>query len=263
MVFVVELCIVVVLAVFIQLLLLWGYRSRFRSSDAASSGLPTVDGAVFALVGLLLAFTFSGSQSRLEHRRETVLHEANAISTAYSRVDLLPELQAQMVRKKFKVYIDKREAAKNSLPNIDLAETYWSQSHVFGSALWKSALAATEDSVEARRLLLPALNEMFDRGMDREVATRSHMPPIVAALLFVLTGLAALLAGRAMAGSSREMSRTHRWTLAIVFSLVLTTLLDLEYPRLGFIQVREADQAMDTAIQPILDFERKSEALSK
>ena len=49
-----------------------------------------IEGAVFALLGLLLAFTFSGAATRFEGRRHLIVEEANDIGTAYLRVDLLP-----------------------------------------------------------------------------------------------------------------------------------------------------------------------------
>ncbi len=45
---------------------------------------------MFALLGLLVAFTFSGAASRFEDRRHLISEEANAIGTAYLRLDLLP-----------------------------------------------------------------------------------------------------------------------------------------------------------------------------
>jgi hypothetical protein len=48
------------------------------------AGLTTVEGAVFALIGLLLAFTISGALQRFDERRQLVIQEANAVSTAYS-----------------------------------------------------------------------------------------------------------------------------------------------------------------------------------
>ena len=48
-----------------------------------------VEGAVFGVMGLLLAFTFSGAASRFDGRRQLIVQETNAIGTAYLRVDLL------------------------------------------------------------------------------------------------------------------------------------------------------------------------------
>jgi hypothetical protein len=71
-----------------------GYRiGRYSSgkySKAAHEGIGVIEAAIFALLGLLLGFSFSGGTSRLEAKRQLVVQEANAIGTAYLRLDELP-----------------------------------------------------------------------------------------------------------------------------------------------------------------------------
>ncbi len=54
-----------------------------RNLASAGKGTGAIEGAIFALFGLLLAFTFSGAASRFEHRRDLVVPGVNAIGTAY------------------------------------------------------------------------------------------------------------------------------------------------------------------------------------
>src|SRR5512132_3163318 len=62
---------------------------RYLQKDAGTmTGLTTVEGAVFALMGLLLAFTISGALQRFDDRRQLVIQEANAASTAHDRLAL-------------------------------------------------------------------------------------------------------------------------------------------------------------------------------
>jgi uncharacterized membrane protein len=69
-----------------------------QKGQGIMTGLTTVEGAVFALIGLLLAFTISGALQRFDDRRQLVIQEANAASTAHDRLalfesDLARELQ--------------------------------------------------------------------------------------------------------------------------------------------------------------------------
>lgn len=57
-------------------------RRLTQHSEESLAGFGVVEGAVFALGGLLIAFTFSGAASRFDTRRQLVLEEANAIGTA-------------------------------------------------------------------------------------------------------------------------------------------------------------------------------------
>ena len=59
-------------------------------------------------MGLLIAFTFSGASNRFEARRTLIVEEANAIGTAWLRLDLLPESAQPEMRERFRDYLDSR-----------------------------------------------------------------------------------------------------------------------------------------------------------
>src|SRR4030095_16252787 len=64
-------------------------RKAFSSDRAHPSGLGTVEAVTFGLLGLMLAFTFSGAAERLDRRRGQIVDEANAIGTAWLRLHLV------------------------------------------------------------------------------------------------------------------------------------------------------------------------------
>ena len=49
-----------------------GARRLAEDSTGATAGVGTVEGAVFALLGLLIAFIFSGAASRFDTRRQLI-----------------------------------------------------------------------------------------------------------------------------------------------------------------------------------------------
>jgi hypothetical protein len=79
-----------------------------HNPDGLAKGGGAAEGAVFALLGLLIAFTFSGATSRFEDRRHLITEEANDIGTAYLRVDLLPSDAQPEIRELFRRYVDLR-----------------------------------------------------------------------------------------------------------------------------------------------------------
>src|SRR5512147_455234 len=85
-----------------------GRRREGKDEEGARAGLGAVEGAVFALLGLLIAFTFSGAASRFDARRELIVEEANAIGTAYLRLDILPAGAQPALREKFRQYVETR-----------------------------------------------------------------------------------------------------------------------------------------------------------
>src|SRR4051794_27014584 len=53
------------------------------------TGVGVVDGTVYALLALLLGFSFNGAAARFDGRRALVGQAANAASTAWMRIDML------------------------------------------------------------------------------------------------------------------------------------------------------------------------------
>ncbi len=82
---------------------------RYLQKDAGTmTGLTTVEGAVFALMGLLLAFTISGALQRFDDRRQLVIQEANAASTAHDRLALFESEVARDLQSKLRNYVQAR-----------------------------------------------------------------------------------------------------------------------------------------------------------
>ena len=70
-------------------------------TEGARAGIGTVEGALLALLGLLIAFSFSGAAARFDARRQQIIDEANDIGSAYMLVDLLPSEAQPPLRDKF------------------------------------------------------------------------------------------------------------------------------------------------------------------
>src|SRR5580658_6182907 len=83
-----------------------GHGLRLRRQTAPQS--TAIEGAVFALFGLLLAFTFSGAVARYDAHRQLIFEERNDIETAYLRLDLLPPQNQPPLRQLFRDYVNPR-----------------------------------------------------------------------------------------------------------------------------------------------------------
>jgi hypothetical protein len=214
--------------------------------EAAGSG--AVDAAVYGLLGLLIAFTFSGAATRFEARRHLIVEEANAIGTAYLRLDMLPAEAREALKEKFRQYVDSRLKAYKKIPDIEAAKAEYQVSLALQSEIWTGAVAASKAAAPqpAAMLLLPAINQMIDITTTRLVSMQMHPPSIVFIMLVVLALLSALLAGYSMAESK---SRMHMLVFAAILAITVYVILDLEYPRLGFIRIDAADQLLQEVRQ--------------
>jgi hypothetical protein len=221
-------------------------RRMKEDSGTAGEGVGAVDGAVFALLGLLIAFTFSGASSRFDTRRQLIVEETNHVGTAYLRLDLLPAELQPALRESFRRYLDARIEVYRKLPDIVAAKQELAKANELQQQIWRQAVAAsrTEGAPSAAPvLLLPALNAMIDITTTRTMATLMHPPAVVFVMLFALALAASLLAGYGMTGN-RVRSWLHMLGFALVMAFAVYVILDLEYPRLGLIRVDAFDQAL-------------------
>ena len=223
-----------------------GSRSSATSPELAHEGLGAIEAAVFALLGLLLAFSFAGGMSRLDARRQMIVREANSISSAYSRLDLLSAKDQPQMRRLFREYLDTRiQAYEDHSEQVAAAQSVARVAQL-QQEIWSQAVAAsrTDASQNIGRLLLPAINDMTDLTTMRFIVSRTHLPGLISALMISVALLSALLAGYAM---SKRKSRSwfHALLYAGVIAITFYTVLDLDYPRSGgFIRLDAADLAL-------------------
>lgn len=232
----------VAMLVFLELGRRIGLRRAQKDGASARTGVGVVDGTVYGLLGLLLGFVFSGAAGRFDDRRALIAQEANAISTAWLRIDVLPPEPQLAIRTGFRSYTDALIASYSSEniprdPYGHSAELIRAEKDIWGRSV---AACMTPEGEKARMLLLPAVNEMFD-AVDRERAARRMDPPRVIFMMLGLMALAAALFG----GYALSISPTRNWMyiigVAATISFAVYVILELEYPRLGLVQVDAAE----------------------
>lgn len=224
-------------------------RSR-RDPQGTSQGIGIIDGALFSLLGLVIAFTFSGANARLDARRHLIVQETNAIGTAYLRLDLLPDAARSSVRDKFRQYAEARVRAYNLLPDVEATLAELRRSKSLQDEIWPQALAGAQNSSAATMLLLPALNEVFDISTTRTMTLFVHPPLVVFAMLFALACISAAAAGRST-GAAATRDRFQILVFSAVITTVFYVIIDLEYPRRGYIKVAEFDRALQQVLKSV------------
>jgi hypothetical protein len=225
-----------------------GLRYLHQNHGANLGGLTTIEGAVFALVGLLVAFTVSGALQRFDERRQLVIQEANAIATAYDRLGLL-ESEAPTVQSALKDYV----GARIELYRMPHDFSFWTGAEVWSheqqakiikrkSNVWSAAVAVCPPANfrAACALGLTALNSAFEAARTRAGAAEKHPPQIIYVVLFGLGLGSSLLAGFSMA-AAKTRSWMHMITFAASLTITLYLITELEFPRLGFIDIESFD----------------------
>jgi hypothetical protein len=223
----------------------WGRRRFAVDPKGTRAGVGGVEGAIFALLGLLVAFTFAGAGNRFDQRRQLIVEEANDIGTAYLRVALLPDSRQEGMRDLFRKYLGARLEAYRLVPDIPAVFAKLDEVAKIQDKIWKTAVVGCKEDPHpaCAMLFLSSLNSMFDIANTRTWATQQHPPPMIFVMLLAIAGVCSLMAGFAMSeGKLRNWA--YILLFAVVLSLTVFVILDLEYPRTGFIRVDAYDEAL-------------------
>jgi hypothetical protein len=216
--------------------------------ESKSEGAGAVESSVFGILGLILAFTLS----RYENRVNLVLKEANAIGTAYLRLDLLSKNDRDKLRPLYREYVQSRINIFENYENRQLSNSYFRQGLKLQGQIWEIA----NDSVLLDKnpgiitLVLSSTNDMIDVANERLQATRTHPPMIVYILLFTLALASAFLVGQSMSVNQKR-PLFYMVIFCVTISAITYIILDLEYPRLGLIKIDLGDKVLVETLKNI------------
>jgi len=229
-----------------------GARHLAAEKDKATAGLGAVEGAIFGLMGLLLAFTFSSALTGFDLRRQLIVDEANAIATAYTNLDLPPAEAQSTFRDLFRQYLSARVDVYRTPRGFSLrrnmtlfAPEPLERGQRLQAEIWKEAVANCPpgSSRVACVLLLPAISKMTEVARIRMAVNQRHPPHIVFAMLFGIGVTSSLLAGYGMAAKPTR-SWVHIVGIATALAGALFVITNIEFPRLGLIRLDVHDHVL-------------------
>jgi hypothetical protein len=218
-----------------------GYRlgrwRRVRTDDAERSLVGATRTSFIGLLALLLGFAFAFAAARYDTRRDALVREANAISTAYQRADLLPEPQRAETQRLLRQYVAERLRAYD-LGTL-AASSAARESERLQHAIWPLVVTASSekriDPVIASTVLT-AFNAVFDSSEEALVAFENTIPVSILGLLSIVAAISA-----AVTGYSDGLSRKRMFLLVAVqpmlVALVIAAINDLDRPFSGVVNV--------------------------
>lgn len=212
-------------------------RSLRRHEATIREPVGVLQGTLFGVVGLILAFGLSLAVGRYEDRRAALLNEANSIGTTYLRAQLIAEPARSSSLDLLRRYTDLALQVSKEVPSSARMRRTTAAEDVLQRRLWRLAGQSTDTApvASAPRLYVDSLNETFDAQTTRLSALGNRVPNAVLAL-------EVLGAAFAMGLLALHIAVLGRGLVVMLASAGLVTLLllvtfDLDRPTRGVITV--------------------------
>jgi hypothetical protein len=214
----------------------WRGRRVSKTDREAASG--KFNDASLALLGLLLAFTFSMALAKHDQRRQMVVTDSNAIGDFYTCVSLLKEPVRTRLQSMLREYVQHRLA----LATEPLDDIIYQRKLEATREMHNRIQALVGEAVDAGTpLAIPlvnTLNELTSSHASRIAALRDRLPPSIMLLLFLAALLPLVLVGRHQ-GEFGEGGLLGTVGFIVLVSMVVWVTLDLNQPHRGWITVSQ------------------------
>lgn len=231
-----------VLALTAAILLLsneFGYRFGLRHSvdsvESKKAQAGVIQGALLALLGLLLAFSFHIAESRFSARKQLLREEAGAIRTAYMRAEMLPEPDRDRIEPLLREYVTLRIAPSTS----EAIQKAIERSKVIQGDLWDEAVRVGRAHPES--MVMPLFVESLDQILDLHesrvtVGLYQRLPTPILTMLYTLSVLTISLIGWS-SGLTRRRVLTPTVAMILAISAVIMLIIELDRPTGTLFQV--------------------------
>ncbi|MBR0682352.1 hypothetical protein GXW74_17810 [Roseomonas eburnea] len=226
---------------------LWMGQHRAAKRAGEPEGVGVIVGGMLGLLAFVLALTLSFASARFQERREGTLAEANAIGTAWLRAVAIDHPRAAEVARLLETYAPvRREHVLAPLDAERLAEIQ-ARSDTLQGEIWGHVSALVrERSDPVAASLMAAVNDVIDQSAVERLAFATGMPPTLFWLLIGMTFVSMGGLGYQLGLRGLQL-RALSVVLIMMWTVVMTAILDLGSPRLG--DVRTSTAPYDWTIQ--------------
>lgn len=215
-----------------------GYKGKI--DDEGNSQTLAVQGSLLGILALMLSFTFASALQRHHDRSEAVVLEANAIGTAWLRIDLLAEPAQSKARDLMERYVSLRVDGEGiPLSRKQLRTSAMEDANGVFTELWAlGAKDVTDDPNPAKLSFVTALNDMTDAQSSRGASLERLVPTIIPVLFYctfiMLGGIIGYGAGRA-----GHFPGPAVYATMVLLVVLIYVIIDLNRPHRGLIMVNQ------------------------
>jgi hypothetical protein len=209
---------------------------RFVAVDPASVGSGQLIFGAFSVLSLMVGFTFSLALNRHDQRRDLLLEESNAIRALHRTLVHVEEPGRSEISAALSAYTKGRLAfvGSNLLNQEDMAPARAAEREQLNQVV--ATVVPVSDTGVNQAQVLAAATRILDAGTRMDAVTLAHVPPRVILMLILLSTGCALVIGISIADKLPAVwIPASLW--ALLLSLALFTIVDLDAPHWGSIQL--------------------------
>ena len=227
----------------------WGFHIGANTKDSLhESPYGVLQAAIFGLLALLLAFSFSLGIARYDARRAAVVDEADSIKAVLRRSQLLDTRSAASMNTYLEQYLKARIAFAEAEGDERIRTEALHRSAALEERMWSLAVAQAHHYKQPInvQLFVESLENMFAKGDELEAILAAHIPDAVVIVLTIVIAFAAVLLGVGFGRTGRRGTVAIAF-FAVVLAAVVGVNVDLDRPQSGFIFVNM--QPLETLAQ--------------
>lgn len=227
---------IAILSISLELGFRIGLKSQEEWKDADSGGGAVVLTSMFALMGLMFAFTYSMGMNNYDANKKAVIMEANELSTAFLKANLVADPGRTELKKKLLEYARTRAFTWGSYTNSEERRTELRNTLKQQAELWLTTTQVVDqgDRGPISSSLVAAINDVIDAHTIRLAAILDKLPRVVIWMLLFLAAASLGVAGF-NAGIQGRMSRFRMSALTLVITCLMVIILDFDRPLDGLI----------------------------
>ena len=214
-------------------------RELWKGADSSSGQYILT--SMFALLGLILAFTYGAGVSRFDASKQSITVEANAIRVAFLRADMVAKPESTELKQALLDYARTRIVRQEVRITQEQFQEIIQKSLQEQSKLWfitEKIVKQSQPGSNVVPLLVDAVNQVISAHTTRVSAAVDRLPSAVLLMLLFIASATLSVAGFS-AGISGRMNRLRMTTFALVLAGVLFIIYDFDQPRDGFIRISQ------------------------
>jgi hypothetical protein len=217
----------------------WIGKLRGEGGELSETQQGYVVSSIFALLALLVAFTFGLAVDRYQARRLLVVQEATAIEAVYLKAQILDEPHRSRFSSLLIRYTEGQLALAKARHDDANAQKLLSEDDANLRDIWASTVAAFQSvkTLDFSSSFVDSVNELVKTDAERKAARRSQIPTTILMALFFYTLVAAAVLGGIM---KTRKGRQFNLVLLALNILALMLITDINRPVEGTIREPQA-----------------------